>query len=250
MKAIFRLVLLALVLVMVAMISALTAMHFAIHGHEVQVPNLVGMTAGEAERAAEAGGLQFEVERQYYSPKVPEGKIMSQVPDAGEKVRRGWQVRVAQSLGPQRVAIPDVTGQTSRAAQLNVTRRGLEVGSIASIPLANAASDSVVAQSPPPNAHEISAPRISLLVATPASAPAYLMPNFVGQTLGSTKQILQNAGMKLGTIRVADSNPAGASSAQPDGSATASASSLILSQDPAAGQKIVAGSTVNLEVSH
>ena len=42
MKSFFRLVLLALVLLVVALVSALTAMRLAIHGHEVAVPDLVG----------------------------------------------------------------------------------------------------------------------------------------------------------------------------------------------------------------
>lgn len=250
MKAVFKLLLLVLVLVMVAMVSALTAMHFAIHGHEVVVPKLVGMTTGEAERAALANGLQFDVERQYYSPSIPEGKVMSQVPEAGEKVRRGWQVRVAQSLGPQRVAIPDVTGQTSRAAQLNITRRGLEVGTVATVPLGGSSSDTVVAQSPPSNAHEVAAPRISLLVAQPADANAYIMPNFVGQPLGATKQVLQSSGMKLGSVKVADSSASsGGGTPAPTSDIPPSPSSLILSQEPAAGQRIVSGSAVNFEVS-
>jgi len=44
MKRFFQLVLLALVLVAVAMISALTAMRLAIHGRQVRVPKVVGMT--------------------------------------------------------------------------------------------------------------------------------------------------------------------------------------------------------------
>ena len=59
---------------------------------------------------AEQSGLEINVERQYYSPTVPEGKILSQLPPAGSQVRRGWQVRVAESLGPQRVEIPNVIG--------------------------------------------------------------------------------------------------------------------------------------------
>ena len=74
-----------------------------------EVPALIGMTPSEAERAVAGLGLQIEVERQYYSPQIPEGRIMTQLPLPGTKVRRGWQVRVAQSMGPQRVAIPDVT---------------------------------------------------------------------------------------------------------------------------------------------
>ena len=133
MKSAFRFALLALVLVIVAMVSALTAMRFAIHGQEVAVPPLVGLTPAEAERAASGLGLQISIERQYYSPQIPEGRIMSQLPLPGTKVRRGWQVRVAQSLGPTRVTIPDVTGQSEHAAELNIRRRGLDVASMAQV---------------------------------------------------------------------------------------------------------------------
>jgi beta-lactam-binding protein with PASTA domain len=102
MKSFFRILLLSLVLAMVALISALTSMRFAIHGREVAIPQVVGMTPLEADRAASAFGLEIVVERQFYSPDVAEGRIMSQAPLAGVKVRRGWAIRVAQSLGPQR----------------------------------------------------------------------------------------------------------------------------------------------------
>ena len=117
MKSFFRVALLALLLVIVALVSALTAMRFAIHGQEVAVPALVGLTPADAERAAAALGLQVQIERQYYSPQIPEGRITSQLPTPGTKVRRGWDLRVAQSLGPQRVAIPDVGGESERAAE-------------------------------------------------------------------------------------------------------------------------------------
>ena len=81
----FRFVLLALVLLVVALVSALTAMRFAIHGSEIAVPDLVGKTPAEARRIADAAGFQMEVERQYYSADVPEGKIVSQVPFRGRR---------------------------------------------------------------------------------------------------------------------------------------------------------------------
>src|SRR5258708_10454021 len=89
MKSFIRFSILALVLVTVALVSALTAMRFAIHGQEVAVPSLVGLAPAEAERAIAGMGLQIEIERQYYSPQIPEGKIMSQLPLPGTKVRRG-----------------------------------------------------------------------------------------------------------------------------------------------------------------
>src|SRR5580704_7056964 len=170
MKAVLRFAMLALVLVVVAMVSALTAMRFAIHGQEVAVPPLVGLAPADAEREVGGLGLQISIERQYYSPQIPEGRIMSQLPMPGMKVRRGWQVRVAQSLGPTRVAIPDVTGQSEHAAELNIRRRGLDVASMAEVQSPGIPADQVLAQSPSANATQVLAPKISLLV-TAAAQP-------------------------------------------------------------------------------
>src|SRR5271163_4361419 len=210
MKPFFRFAMMALALVAVALVSGLTAMRFAIHGQVVEVPAVVGMTPSEAERTAGGSGLQIEVERQYYSPQIPEGRIMTQMPLPGAKVRRGWQVRVAQSLGPQRVAIPDVTRQSERAAEWNIQRRGLEVASTAEIYLPGLPADQVIAQSPPANASQVAAPRTSLLVSAAADPPAYVMPSFVGQLLGSASRTLQDAGFKLGNVTMAppEANPA------------------------------------------
>src|SRR5580692_9130443 len=138
MRNFFRMLLLALVLMTVALISALAAMQMAIHGREVAIPKLVGMSPLEAERASAASGLQVVIERQFYSPDIPEGRIMTQVPPAGTKVRRGWSIRVGQSLGQQRVVIPNVTGGSERVAELNIRRRGLTLGSVAHLNLTDA----------------------------------------------------------------------------------------------------------------
>jgi beta-lactam-binding protein with PASTA domain len=240
----------------VALVSALTAMRFAIHGREVTIPKVIGMTPPEAERAVANAGLHVVVERQFYSPDVAEGRIMSQVPDAGTRVRRGWEIRVAQSLGPQRIAIPDVTGESERVAELNIRRRGLEIGSLAEANLPDpASSGKVVAQSPPANASGVSTPKISMLVSDGPPPLEFVMPNFVGQPLGSATLALQDAGLKVGKVTVvlpaapsATPDQATQLSENPPPPAPANAASMIVTQSPAAGQKVVAGSYVNFEV--
>jgi eukaryotic-like serine/threonine-protein kinase len=267
MKPLFRVALLGLLMLLVAMVSALTAMRFAIHGEEVQVPAIVGLTPLEAERALGGLGLQMDVERQYYSPQIPEGRIMMQLPMPGTKVRRGWQVRVAQSMGPQRVSIPDVTGESERAAELNIRRRGLELSSTAELQIAGTPPDQVLAQSPPANASQVAAPRTSLLISTTMGAQAFVMPSFVGQPLGTATRILQDAGFKLGNVTVAPpATPALSGTASlPDATQTTpslntntasqpaislqpTAGSIIVVQTPPAGQKVLAGAVVNFEV--
>ena len=263
MKSAIRFALLALVLLIVAMVSALTAMRFAIHGQEVAVPDLLGLAPIEAERKAAGLGLQVSIERQYYSPQIAEGKIMSQLPLPGTKVRRGWQVRVAQSLGPIRVTIPDVTGQSEHAAELNIRRRGLDVASMASVQSVGIPEDQVLAQSPTANATQVIAPKISLLVSASADPQAFVMPSFVGQPLGSASRALQDAGFRLGNVNVAEpvspeadqtANPAtlDASAAPPVSPPTTppqpGPASIIVAQSPAAGQKVVAGAAVSFDV--
>jgi beta-lactam-binding protein with PASTA domain len=230
-------------------------MRFAIHGREVAVPDLVGRTPAEARKIADTAGFQMDVERQYYSATVPEGKILSQLPPPGTQVRRGWQIRVAESLGPQRVEIPDVLGDSQRAAEINIRRRGLDVGAVAQIAMRDTAADQVLGQSPSPKAIGVAAPKISLLTGESASLQAFLMPNFTGQALGGVTLVLQDAGFRLGNVRIAPSAAAPAPTA--DSSATTSPSapppqpttaSVIVSQNPAPGAKIVAGASVNFEV--
>lgn len=276
MKSAFRFAMLALVLVLVAMVSALTAMRLAIHGQEVAVPALVGMTPSEAERATGGLGLQMSVERQYYSANIPDGRIMSQLPLPGVKVRRGWQVRLAQSLGPTRVTIPDVTGQSEHAAELNIRRRGLDIASTTELEVPGIPPDQVLAQSPPAKTADILAPNISLLVTANAEPQAFVMPSFIGQTLGSVSQTLQDAGFRLGNVtvapppisEVADANAASAAASQTPGStpsstpptnvpaatpaqppaAEPSPGSVVVYQSPAPGQKVAAGAIVSLAV--
>ena len=52
-----RSLLYGLIMGVVGLISALTAMRFAIHGREVNVPKLAGLTATEAQRVAADSGL-------------------------------------------------------------------------------------------------------------------------------------------------------------------------------------------------
>lgn len=249
MRALFRYTLVGLVLLTIMLVSALTAMRFAIHGREIAVPKLIGMTPVEAERIALNNGLLVEVENRFYSGDIPEGKIVSQVPQPGVRVRRGWRVRVAESLGPQRVVIPNVVGQSARAAELNLQQRGLEVGTVAVAHLPDSPPDQIVAQSPPPNASGVSSPKINLLISAPGEEQRFVMPDFIGRPLAEAAKIVQDAGFKLGTVKQVGSAvkspvPNGVAASPARGSAT-----VVVRQTPTAGERVVAGTTISFEVA-
>src|SRR5215472_5484254 len=209
-------------------------MRFAIHGREVRVPELRGLAPADAERVANSGGLVLSIENHFYSSDVPEGYIVSQYPAPNAKVRRGWKVRAAVSLGPQRASIPNVVGQSERVAELNISRRGLEIGSVAKIHLPGAQPATVIAQSPPANAKNAASPRIGLIISASDNAQSYVMPHFVGQELEEASNAIRQAGFTLGKVDYVQSE--------------AGSSGTIVKQFPTAGQRIAAGATINFEV--
>src|SRR5690349_18800409 len=235
------------------MASALLAMRFAIHGREVHVPNLAGLTPAEAERRANAEGLVISIENRFYSADVAAGHIASQFPAPGTTVRRGWKVLLSQSLGPQRAAIPNLVGQSELAAGINLRRRGLELGSIASIHLPGAAPQTVVAQSPPPDAKAVTSPRVDLIMTAPDNVPHYVMPNFSNKPLAQAAAAVQQAGLKLGgkwgaMARAVSLSKSGAREGPNEKSTRAQEKSkplpvlsgTVVSQYPPAGQKVAA----------
>ena len=241
MRRLFRLVLLVLVLMLVSLVSALTAMRFAIHGREVRTPNLVGQPLPKAEGALTDLGLLLETGDSFYSQSVPEGGVVSQAPAPGTKVRRGWRVRVAVSLGASRAAVPDVVGQSGRAGEINVRRRGLEVGTLAIVHLPGLPPDQVVGESPPPNASgSLMSPKVNLLITAPEEAQALVMPDFTGKSAAEAARAIEQAGLRLANRGSdLDTTQHGTKPPPPQG--------RVIHQSPAPGQKVTPGTTVILD---
>jgi len=202
----FQVASLVMILVAVGLGSAIITMHFAIHGAEVQVPSLKGMTVAEARSQTTGLGLNLEVDNRYYSSDVAPGHILTQSPPAGTVVRREWRVRVAESLGPQKVEVPDMVGVDEREAALKLRRVGLAVGATARLPYEGAPEGDVLAQDPPAHAQGIAGPSINLLVAAPAndSPDGFVMPDFSGVPIVTAQAQLERVGLKGSTPTFAD----------------------------------------------
>ena len=238
MRRYFNILLGALAMIAVAMISAFITMRLAIHGREVEVPSVAGLTVDDARSLAEGLGLNMDLESQFYSTTIPSGHILSQSPTPGTKVRRDWVLRVAESIGPQKVSIPNVVGQTEREATVTIRRLALDLGTIAYVP-SPGPPGIVVSQSPTPDAAGVDGPRISLLVsepiptpkprvatfddapnssgtaaepATPSATPdtissdadaqAYVMPDLIGLTLTAASARVSAMGLKIASMNV------------------------------------------------
>ncbi|HEY9127400.1 MAG TPA: PASTA domain-containing protein [Acidobacteriaceae bacterium] len=255
-------------LVVVALLSAITTMHFAIHGAEVHVPTLKGMTVAEARSQTAGLGLNLEVDNRYYSSDVAAGHILSQSPVPNAIVRREWRVRVAESLGPQKVEVPAVVGREERTASLNLRRVGLEAGMIAHLPWQGPASEIgvVLAQDPPARAQGIERPAVNLLVAAPddTRTDGFVMPDLTGLPVVSAQAAIARVGLKPGepkfqdvaipSVSAVESTPSASSTAAaPPQAPTAPKPTVlpgtVLSQSPPAGYRVDVGATVTFTVA-
>jgi eukaryotic-like serine/threonine-protein kinase len=182
------------------LVSAAITLRFALHVREVVVPDLTGRTMVEASQSALTTGVDLVIENRFYSTTVPAGRILSQSPIADTVVRHGWQVRVAESLGPQQVTIPDVVGETVRDASIDVRRDQLDLGTLAHIE-APGEEELVLAQTPPPNAG-VDQPRINLLLssAPQVSAAGFVLPSFAGLTSAGAVRAASELGLIISAV--------------------------------------------------
>lgn len=246
----FQVASLLLLLVAAGLLAAITTMHFAIHGAEVQVPSLKGMTVAEARSQTSGLGLSLDVDNRYYSAAVAAGHILTQSPPAGTVVRREWRVRVSESLGPQKVDVPDTVGSAERVAALRLRRAGLEVGAVAQLPWANGAEGTVLAQDPPAHALDIERPSVNLLVAAPddATPDGYVMPDLVGVPVVAAQAELAKVGIATAPPAFVDVPvPPVGSGATPPRLPVAPGS--VIAQEPQAGGRVDQSIQVKLTVA-
>jgi eukaryotic-like serine/threonine-protein kinase len=249
----FNIVLGALAMLIVALLSAFITMRLAIHGREVKVPNLTGLTLADASKQTRSLGLRLTLENRFYSPNTPPGHVLAQSPAPGVTVRREWAVRITESLGAQQVAIPDLLGQSERTASINVRRLGLELGAVAPV-AASGDPGVVIAQTPSPNAAGVDRPRVSLLLSEPEeseSPDAFVMPSLAGLTLAGAAARATAIGLHI--VSAEDLNlPPTPTSAPTDAATPTPAFSVgtVVAQTPLAGHRVVKGDAVHITLTN
>ena len=98
---------------------------------QAAVPDLRNKTASAAESALADAGLSGSASEEY-SDSVPEGQVISQSIDPGQKVDKGTTVSYVVSRGPETkyVNVPGLGGYTEADARSRLENAGLTVGNV------------------------------------------------------------------------------------------------------------------------
>lgn len=80
-------------------------------------PDIIGLTAGQAEAKIEAAGLEFDASDRAYSETVAAGRVISTDPGSQDRILPGDTVHAVISRGKERYAVPVLRGKTEDEAQ-------------------------------------------------------------------------------------------------------------------------------------
>jgi len=233
-----RMALLGFIPAAVAFLSAITTVRLAIRGHEVEVPVVERLKAGEAQEQLSARGLGMRIADRLFSD-LPADYVVRQSPAAGTRVKVGQRTLVVLSLGVPKVAVPALTGRSLRVVRIELLRLGLQVGEVTQVNLPQYQPDIVVLQNPPPGSGDSSAPRVNLLVSMGSREPTFVMPYLGGMALSEAQRRIQVAGLRLERIAFVER----------PGMPPGSPSGTVVGQRPAAGSRIPGGAAVEIEIA-
>ncbi len=225
---------LGILLLLVAGVSAFLAMRAVLETQHVEVPSLIGRRVPEAGNLASQRGLLIRVEGKRNDPHVPPDHVVNQEPASGVALKSHRSVRVWLSLGPRKLNLPAVEGQSLRTARLAFDQTRVEVTRVAEVD-DPAEEGTVLVQHPPAGEVEAIEGGASLLVSRGSSRRDYVMPDLIGRRADEVIAPLTLAGLKVADVRYRSYPGAG--------------EGVVLRQSPAAGHRVSPRSSVSLEVS-
>ncbi|HET9401886.1 MAG TPA: PASTA domain-containing protein [Candidatus Acidoferrales bacterium] len=228
-----RMSVLVFVLAAAAFLSAITTMRIAIRGRQVSMPAIVGLKTADAQKLLASNGLGMKISDKVYDA-APVGNVVRQSPAGRAQLKSGQDAHVIVSLGPLRVPIPDLEGQTVRVARITLMQNGLQPGEVTAPYLDTAAPDTVVEQDPKPGANA-SSPHVDLLAPLGPRQPAFIMPYVIGLNSTDAQRPFLLAGLHnvKATPTPAPQWPVG----------------TVIDQTPLAGTRVSADSTIELKVA-
>jgi serine/threonine-protein kinase len=195
---------------------------------EAPVPQVVGLSRAQAERALRAAGFGASVSEEYSSD-VTAGRVISSAPSEGSTAEKGTKVRLTVSRGAKPVAVPDVVGKDVNEARSTLEGLGLTVVTKDDTTSTTADPGTVTAQDPKAGAELVPGHKVTLEVAKPVD-----VPDVVDQEQTAATRQLRDAGLQVRVRHVDTSDPT------EDG--------VVLDQNPAAGEQRKRGSTVTIQV--
>jgi len=162
---------------------------------DITVPNLVEMPVDKAVSTLRELNLESSIEYQNH-PDIPVTNVISQNPEAGQKVKKDFTVNLIVSKGPEYETVPDVRQKEFMSAQVELENAGFEVERT-DVYSDEVVKDSVVAQDPREGTKAIAGSTVTLEVSKGREPKFVPVPDLKGLTLEDARKKLTSLDLKL-----------------------------------------------------
>jgi serine/threonine-protein kinase len=216
--------------------GAYVALTLIIKGEDtVIVPELVGKDVLYGLEILSDLGLNTRVKGTAYHDQVPKNHVIDQDPDAGAAIKRGRDVKIRVSRGPETILMPNLAGLSLQQSRILLTENGLCQGLLSGMTAHRFDAGQIMTQYPPAGTVVSRNTCADLLISRGPASPAFPMVDLTGFPLESAILRLEQMQLTVGSIRIARRY-----GAPPDG---------IVDQTPLAGHRVAPGVRVDLTVN-
>jgi len=201
-------------------------------GSKVVVPSIVGATEKEALNALSPLGLTLLITEKRFDEEITDGHIIESEPAGGGKVDAGGQVRAIISKGPERYAVPMLTGLTPEAAVNLLAKLPVKVGELKEVYNDQTPKGFVISSTPPQGEKVKRDTTIDLLISK--GIETLDVASYVGKSADQALNELTDAGFNVESVaQFSESVLAGA----------------VISQVPSGGAPLAKGAKITLTIS-
>ncbi|HDR00043.1 MAG TPA: PASTA domain-containing protein [candidate division WOR-3 bacterium] len=222
----------AAILLLIAILNWVVMPLYTRLGREIDTPDVTGLAREEAEKVLARFNLKLGEVRVVADTLQPPGRVVTQFPPPGRKVKAGRTVALDVSRGSDRVLVPDLGGLRLEEAIAAVTAAGLRVGEVESLRTPDFVPGLIIAVRPMPGT-ELDR-NATIIIAVSAPAGKFPMPNLTGMNIETASGIVASQGLILTPVRDAPSD-------EPVG--------MVMFQYPEEGTPVADGDTVALIVA-
>jgi serine/threonine-protein kinase len=200
-------------------------------GNSVSTPSLINLSRADAQARAQQAGLHVTFNGQAFSENVKAGQVVSTDPAPGHRVAKHGTINAVLSKGPERYAVPGVSGKSVDDARAALAAAHLAVADAQRHDYSDTVPQGFVMGTDPPAGTTLKPNAVVTLILSDGGKPVRV-PDLVGHSIDEATKTLAKFGLKIAFDNT-DFDPSGD----------------VLAQDPPPGTRAFRGDTVHVQGS-
>ena len=201
----------------------------------VIVPSLEGKDVVYALELLTELELNTKVKGSEYTADIPKNYVVFQEPQAGSEIKKGRDVKIVLSKGPQTISMPNLLDLSVQQANIILEEHGICQGELSRTYHSKVEKDHIITQVPIQGTLVSRSGCVNLLISLGRQPEAFKMPDLIGLTLEDALQLIESIKLVIGEIKSSNykNKPR----------------NIIVKQTPTSGHRVIAASPVSLLIN-